>query len=194
MSLNLGCDFTPHIRWMASTASWKISTENGADPVEWQHAIFDLAGIQTGWGMFNEGEAPEWVMDPSLTQKAPVPLDGRDWKRGFKLNLFSVSKFGGAREFATTATGACKGIAALYNAFEGEASSHPGKVPVVAFEGATPAKIGKGNTNIPKLRIVRWANRPAELPASKAKRTDCQAPLATENADGKLNDDLNIIL
>ena len=114
MSLNLGCDFRPHIRWMASTASWKISTENGADPVEWQHTIFDLAGIQTGWGMFSEG--------------------------------------------------------------------------------ATPAKIGKGNTNIPKLRIVRWANRPAELPASKAKRTDCQASPATENADGKLNDDLNIIL
>ena len=56
MSLNLGCDFTPHIRWMASTASWKILTENGADPVEWQRAIFDLAGIQTGWGRFSEGE------------------------------------------------------------------------------------------------------------------------------------------
>ena len=109
MTLNLNNgDFTPHIRWMASTSSWKISTDDGHQPVTWKQAIFDLGNIQTGWGIFNKGEAPEWIMDSSLTQKAPRPQDGREWKRGFKLSLFSESAFGGVREFATTATGACR--------------------------------------------------------------------------------------
>ncbi len=200
LNLNSG-EFTPHIRWMASTSSWKISTENGAENVTWQHAMFDLAGIQTGWGIFAEGEAPEWVMDPSLAQKAEKPQDGREWKRGFKLNIYSQSAFGGVREFATTATGAGIGIQQLYEQFELHAAKYPGKVPVVEFCGATPTKIGKGNTNVPAFKIVRWDDRPVDLPATPAtapasprpQYQDYQAPLgnkATANLDP--NDSINL--
>ena len=201
MTLNLNNgDFTPHIRWMASTSSWKLSGEDGPQPVTWQHAIFDLAGIQTGWGMFTEGEAPEWIMDPSLKERAPRPEDGREWKRGFKLNVYSESAFGGVREFATTATGAGMGISQLYEAFEKDAPQHPGKVPVVEYSGSTPTKIGKGNTNIPLFKIVEWRDRPSDLPAvatvvqTLAQINDHQAPLGNEHTVGDMNDPILINL
>ena len=104
MGLNLSNgSFTPHIRFMAQSATWQKSTNDGKEIVEWKHAIFDLAGIKTGWGIFAEGQAPEWVFDPTLAQNAPKPQDGREWKRGFKLNVYSESAFDGVREFAMSA-------------------------------------------------------------------------------------------
>ena len=110
LNLNNG-DFTPHIRYMASTSSWTLSTDDGQQPFTFTKAIVNLATIETGWGYFSEGVAPEWVMDPSLETKAPRP-DGQDWKRGFRVNVYSEQMFGDEpnREFATTATGAVKGI------------------------------------------------------------------------------------
>ena len=166
MPLHLQNDFTPHIRWMAQKSEWRKSTPDGPEPVTWDHAIFDLVNIETGWAIFAEGAPPEWVMDPSLQTKAPKPKDGRPWRRGFKVMLCSDSALDGAREFATTAVGAVKGITALYEQYEREAPKHPNKVPVVKYAGSTPARIGKGNTNIPNFEIVDWTDRPAGLSGS----------------------------
>ncbi len=182
MPLNLNNDFTPHIRWMAQTSSWRMSGSDGHEPVTWEHAIFDLANIQTGWGIFAEGQAPEWVMDPSLAKQAQKPHDGREWRRGFKLSLFSDSAFGGVREFATTAVGAVRGILQLYEQYEAEAGQHFNQVPVVQYVGSTPTRIGKGNTNVPNFKIVKWMDRPDALPFNdglpeKTVHGDHQAPL-----------------
>jgi hypothetical protein len=177
---------------MAQSATWQKSTDDDKEIVEWKHAIFDLAGIKTGWGIFAEGQAPEWVFDPTLTQKAPKPQDGREWKRGFKLNVYSESAFDGVREFATTATGAGMGIQALYEQYEKERGAfNYSKVPVVQYDGHTPTKVGKGNTQVPKLRIVEWRDRPAALKvedtvvesAAKPAFTDHQAPLEKPDDD-----------
>jgi hypothetical protein len=183
MPLHLQNDFTPHIRWLAQTSTWKLSTPDGPEPITWEHAIFDLANIQTGWAIFAEGQAPEWVMDPSLEKQAPKPQDGREWRRGFKVSVFSESVFGGVREFATTAVGAVRGILELYGKFEAEVGQHFNQVPVVQYTGATSARIGKGNTNIPNFTIVKWTDRPDALPfkddlPEKPAYTDHQAPLA----------------
>ncbi len=183
MPLNLHTDFTPHIRWMAQTSSWRMSGSDGQEPVTWEHALFDLANIQTGWGIFAEGQAPEWAMDPSLAKQAPKPQDGREWRRGFKVSVFSDSAFGGVREFATTAVGAVRGIGQLYEQYEAESGQHFNQVPVVQYVGATPARIGKGNTNIPNFKIVKWTDRPDALPfkddlPEKTTYQDHQAPLA----------------
>lgn len=187
MTLNLSNgDFVPHIRWMAQTASWQKSTEDGREDIELKHAVFDLANIQTGWGIFAEGQAPEWIFDPTLAKKAPRPPDGREWKRGFKLNVYSKSALDGVREFATTATGACMGILALYEQYEAQREAYGfSNVPVVQFDGATRKRVGKGNTAIPNFQIIKWIDRPAELPleaeadhgAAKLPYTDHQAPL-----------------
>ena len=164
MRLNLKDNFADHIRWMAQTSTWRKSTENGPEEVVWQHAIFDLPQIETGWAVFAEGQAPEWVMDPSLDEPVPKPQDGRDWRRGFQVDVFSDSALDGVREFATTATGARMGIGVLYDEYEAEAKAHPNMVPVVEYTGSTAERIGKGNTNIPNLRIVDWVDRSIALP------------------------------
>jgi len=175
-----GGDFTAHVRYMASTSSWKMSME-GADnpPVEFafdQPAIFDLEQIKTGWGVFEMGVAPEWVMDASLSDPAPKPTDGREWKRGFQFNIFSKNMFGEepTREFATTGVGACMGVQALYSEFEKELPANHGKVPVVKFDGSVSSTAGRGSTTIPTLVIVKWVDRPADLPIE----TDAPAPAA----------------
>ncbi len=183
MPLNLYNDFTPHIRWMAQTSTWRMSGSDGHEPVTWEHAIFDLANIQTGWGIFAEGQAPEWAMDPSLEKQAQKPQDGREWRRGFKLSVFSDSAFGGVREFATTAVGAVRGILQLYEQYEAEAGQHFNQVPVVQYINSTPTRIGKGNTNVPNFKIVEWRDRPPALPFNdglpeKPAYQDHQAPLA----------------
>lgn len=191
LNLQSGGDFTPHIRFMASTCSWKKSAEGGAVDFDFTQAIFDLEQIETGWCAIAEGEAPQWIMDEDLTTPAPKPNTALEWKRGFKVNVFSPKMFGDAeavREFGTNATGACMGIQELYAAFETEAPKNQGKVPVVKFNGGTPTKVGKGNTNVPKLEIVKWVDRPDALPlkAEPPLSTPApaqEAPAATNNEE-----------
>jgi hypothetical protein len=179
MPLNLqnGGNAVPHIRWLASTSSWSHSSEDGMKPFQLTQAIFDLASIRTGWGRFSENEPPQWVWDRSLTEPAPRPADG-EWKRGFRVMVLLPKEFGEERlrEFATTGTGAVMGIDALYTECEKHAADHQGQVPVVAFSGATPTRIGKGNTNIPKLDIAGWVDRPAGLEAAGQHEDAVPAP------------------
>jgi len=165
LNLNNSNSFIPHIRWMASLSSWSISSLDGQQPVEWTECLFDLANIKTGWGLFGDGLAPEWIWDVSIQQSAPNPNDGREWKRGFSVNMFSPQQFGGdgIREFATTGVGATMGIGDLYSQYETGLQAN--KIPVVQYGGAEPLRIGKGNTNKPILRITRWVDRPAALDA-----------------------------
>ncbi len=181
LNLNNG-GFTPHIRYMAGTSSWMISTENGTQTITMPRCVYDLANIQTGWGYFAENSAPEWIWDQTLEFSAPRPQDGKDWKRGFGLNILLPQEFGPERlrEFATTGIGAVEGIKELYAQYEQQAPSYPGKVPVVEYRGARPEVFGKGRTNIPTLVIVDWIDRPAALDEDDAKAPAQNAPAHTQ--------------
>lgn len=190
MSLNLSNgtgQYTHHIRYMASTSSWSMSAtgegQKGQIPFQFTQAIIDLENIQTGWCLIAEAQAPEWVMDAGLTQPAAKPTDVRDWKRGFKVSVFSKSLFGDEpiREYGTSGTGSVKSLEALYAQYEAEASKNVGMVPVVEYKGSVPLKVGKGNTTVPTLTIVKWVPRPAELNgnAVEAKPAVQPAPVAS---------------
>ena len=78
------------------------------------------------------------------------------------------------------------GILALYEQYEAQREAYGfSNVPVVQFDGATRKRVGKGNTAIPNFQIIKWIDRPAELPleaeadhgAAKLPYTDHQAPL-----------------
>jgi len=168
---------------MASTGSWRKTTEDGMEDYDMTQAVFDLDNIETGWGLIQEAEAPQWVMDVD-GKSAPKP--GDEWKRGFKVPVFSPKLFGDEpiRDFATTGTGAVMGIQELYTQYEAELKANAGKVPVVAFEGGTPTKVGKGNTNVPKLKIVKWVDRPSDLA-----NDNTAAPVEAESAGQTVDDD-----
>lgn len=150
---------TGYIRYMASTSSWQMRGEN----LIFNQAVFDLERIQTGWCYIAEGTAPEWVLDKSIQERAPQP-EGDGWKRGFKVNVYSKAMFGDdepVKEWATNSKGATLGMQDLYAEYERTRDGD--KLPVVAFNGATPLKIGKGNTTVPNFKIVKYVDRPSEL-------------------------------
>ncbi|MGE3769497.1 MAG: hypothetical protein AB7G06_00905 [Bdellovibrionales bacterium] len=173
MPLNLynGGAAVPHIRYMAGTSSWALSTEQGTKSFKLPRCVFDLANIRTGWGIFAENSPPEWVWDPNLQTPAVKPQDGREWKRGFGFNILLPQEFGPdrLREFATTATGASEGLKKLYALYEEQLPNHRGQVPVVEFIDATNIQIGKGRTNVPNFVIVDWIDRPAALDDGESK-------------------------
>ncbi len=177
LNLNNG-GYTPHIRYMAATSTWSISSENGMQTITMPPSLYDLANIQTGWGFFAENAPPEWVWDQSLESMASKPNDGKDWKRGFGLNLLLPQEYGPERlrEFATTGVGAVEGIKELYAQYEQQSAVYPGKVPVVEYRGSRPEVFGKGRTNIPTLVIVDWIDRPAALDEE-----DGKAPAPQQN-------------
>jgi hypothetical protein len=176
MGLNLGGMNAPHIRYEAQTASWKLSGEGGLQGFQFTQAVFDLHAIRTGWLRIDMGMAPQWVFDPSISNIAPMP-QGEGWKRGFCVNLFSPSIFGGngVREWQSNAVGATQGIAALYDAF---LSSVPDdrQSPVVEFTGAEHKKFGKGTTSIPNFKIVKFIPTPDGLLEARP------LPVANDNA------------
>jgi hypothetical protein len=153
--------YTPYVRYAPSTASWQ--TADGV--VTFTKAAFDFGSIRTGYAVFAKGEAPEWVLDPSLDVRVDKPDDGRDWKRGFQVNIMSKEMFGedqSVREWSTTSVGATMAIQELYGKWEAS-SDVAGKAAVVAYNGATPTKIGRGNTNIPNFELVKLIDRPSEF-------------------------------
>ena len=160
-SPNGGGNYVPYIRYMASTSSW--NTSDGS-PFTFSKAAFDLSNIKTGWCLLAEGQAPEWVMDETIEKTADRP-EGEGWKRGFKVHIMSTQMFGDdepVREWGTNATGAVMGIQKLWS--DWQAQGEPAdKVAVVEFAGAVPTKVGKGNTNVPTLNIVKLIDRPSEL-------------------------------
>lgn len=161
MSLDFlnGGNSSGYIRYLASTSSWQIRGE----AFNFTQAVFDLPNIRTGWCLIETGQAPEWVMDASLQQRAQRP-EGKRWKRGFKVDVYSKTMFGEdepVKEWATNSTGATMGIQQLYA--DWETSKEEGKLPVVEFAGATPTKVGKGNTTVPNFKIVKYVDIPSEL-------------------------------
>ena len=154
-----GGDYLPYIRYKASTASWE--TSDGV--FQFKKAAFDLGLIKTGWCLLAEGQAPEWVMDETIDKRADKP-EGEGWKRGFKVNLFSKEMFGDEplREWGTNSTGATMAIQQLYSDWEAM-NPKDGQVAVVEYAGATPTKVGRGNTNVPTLNIVKLIDRPDEM-------------------------------
>lgn len=174
-----------YIRYMASTASWS----DQGDTLDFKAAIFDLANIKTGWCHIDVGVAPEWMMDASLEQPAARP-EGDGWKRGFKVDVYSKAMFGDdspVREWGTNSTGAQLGIQALYAAWE---ASNPaaGTSPVVEFKGGVPTKIGKGNTNVPTLNILKFIETPSELGGGSAP-TPVAAPVAAPVSNDAIDDE-----
>ena len=61
-------------------------------------AVFDMAGMETGWSRYN-GRYKEFRADPNVEEKSAKPeiTDGdaeNKWKRGFRVAVYSGEAFG----------------------------------------------------------------------------------------------------
>ena len=167
MPLNIGGSgiAKPYVKYNAKADKWFVRAPDGGDQeVPRPTFLLDLKNIRTGWLRFREGQAPERVIDPTLDRPAPSP--GQDFKRGFVVMAFSQKFFGGAVEFASASIHLSNAIRDVYAAYEEQSgkAENRGKVPVIACTGSEPMKDKYGTNYRPKLEIVKWVDRPSELP------------------------------
>lgn len=111
-----------------------------------------------------KAKAPERVIDPSLDRTAPNR--GQGFKRGFVVNCYSPKFFSGLVERASASIHTSNAVRDVYAVFEEQAGQgeNRGKVLLVACTGSEPMKDKYGTNYRPKLELVRWVDRPAELP------------------------------
>jgi hypothetical protein len=153
----------PYAKFNAKSDKWFVRGIDGADAeIQRPTFVIDLDNIATGWTRFREGQAPERVMDASLTQSAPSPGEG--FKRGFMVLTFSTKYFGGIAEFAATSVHVSNAIKDVYAEYEAQKVNHPGQVPVIACTGSEPIKDRHGTNYRPTFKVMQWVARPAELP------------------------------
>ena len=164
MPLNIGASGTikPYAKYNAKADKWFVKGDDGDREIARPTFAADLANIATGWLRFREGEAPERAIDASLERAAPSPGEG--FKRGFVLAAYSRQFFGGAVELSSASIHMGNAIREVYQAFEEDLADHPGQVPIIACSGSEPMKDKYGTNYRPKLELVKWADRPAELP------------------------------
>lgn len=167
MPLHIGGSGTikPYVKYNAKSDKWFVRGVDGEDKeIPRPTFLLDLKNICTGWFLFREGQAPNRVIDPAIDKVAQQPDPA--YKRGFVVMAYSAKFFGGAVEFASASIHLSNAIRDLYAAFEeqnGKAENR-GKVPVIACTGSDAMKDKFGTNYRPRLEIVRWADRPAELP------------------------------
>lgn len=164
MPLNIGASgsITPHVKYNAKSDKWFVRGEDGDEEIARPTFVADLTNIATGWLRFREGEAPERSIDPSLDRAAPSPGEG--FKRGFVLAVFSQNFFGGLVELSSASIHMGNAVREFYQIFEDQRGSHPGQVPVIVCTGSEPMKDKYGTNYRPKLELLKWVDRPADLP------------------------------
>jgi hypothetical protein len=79
---------------------------------------------------------------------------------------YSPKFFGGLVEMASASIHTSNAVRDVYAAFEEQAGvvENRGKVPLVACTGSEPMKDKYGTNYRPKLELIRWIDRPAEMP------------------------------
>ena len=164
MSLNIGANgnITGYVKFNAKADKWFVKGEDGDIEIARPAFVADFANIATGWLRFREGQAPERLIDPALDRAAPLPEEG--FKRGFVLAVFSQKFFGGQVELSSASIHMGNAIREVYEIFEAQRASHPDQVPVIACTGSEAMKDKYGTNYRPKLELVKWVDRPAELP------------------------------
>jgi hypothetical protein len=164
MSLNIGGTgiAKPFCKYNAKADKWFVRGADGDQEIQRPTFVIDLDNIATGWVLFREGQAPERVMDPSLDQPAPSPGEG--FKRGFVVATFSPKFFGGVAEFASASIHLANAIKDIYSQYEAMKASNAGMLPVIACTGSEAMKDRFGVNYRPTFQIVKWVERPKQLP------------------------------
>ena len=154
-------NFEHYVNYKPGKGTWEMSTDNKNVPFDFTKVVFDLNTMEMGWQLWPSGGSPVWQMD--VSPDTPLPKPDKDWKRGFKVRIFSKALFGDypVRLFANATTGGMRGMKELWQAYD--AGKQAGKLPVVEFTGTTETKTDKGESHIPKFNIVKWVDAPQEL-------------------------------
>jgi hypothetical protein len=129
-------------------------------------AVMDLENVESGYGLFAPGAAP----DLRVTHwSKPAPANpGKPFKPAARVVMKLSKECGGdIREMSGNAQTYMQGIEKLHNDWLAQSKDNPGKLPVVVLRdtiGVTTGESGMKKTNfIPDFEIVGWVKRPDDL-------------------------------
>jgi hypothetical protein len=154
-------EFSPYLKYNSKSNQWSWRGEEGEVHLDSPVFAMDLANVQTAWLRFDEGTAPDRLID-GAGGRAPRPSDRH--KRGFVVRVFSRQSFSGAGEFSSNAIGVCNSVRELHQAYRAQAAEHQGQVPIVHVVGTSTFKGKFGSNYAPTLAIKTWGQRPDAMP------------------------------
>jgi hypothetical protein len=129
----------------------------------------DLAAIEVGWVHYTP-TGPDYRM-VRMGQPLP-PQPSKDHRQAFRVKVHAPKLLGGTREFVSAAKAVINAMDSLHTAWEQAPERAAGQVPVVQLTGTTPVttKGPQGSTTnyAPRFDIIKWTDRPGDLPAEAA--------------------------
>jgi hypothetical protein len=161
-----------YIRFKPSVNAWYVDGEE----FDLKGMSLDPTSLKTGWGLIQEGEAPQWVWDDTVGVKGPRP-DG-EYKRGFSVMVHL--KDIGPREWSSNGAGVNKGLSNIWKAIHDGLKDNRGKIAGLKYSGSTADTSGKGATRIPNFELVQWndlPNQPVDTPPAPDKAQEDDEPL-----------------
>ena len=160
-------------------------------------AVFDFETVLTGWMLFTPGAAPSFSL-VHLNPDNQTPLPDRpsaEHKHGTKTMIKLSKACGGdrpVREISGNSIAWRESYGKLFTQYRSERHHHPDKLPVVMLTSADPVASSNGKSKTtsyhPNWQIMRWVNRPADLPLeikqpSMAAQTPLPAPMSADDFD-----------
>ena len=170
-------DGLPYIQWGSDAVQWSKKDIDGKADFQFTNAIFDIENLLVGWIKIDVGVydsvLEDWKKTPiqrpeekkTITLKDGGTKEVYAYNKGFGVKVLFPKDFGSERlfSFSTSQKGSLESMSRLLNQYQEQAAQNQGKCPVVTFSGHEHQKMGKGSTNIPKLSITSWVDRPAEF-------------------------------
>jgi hypothetical protein len=156
--LNLGTGSGNYARYQPSTDQWFINKTEFA----LKQFYLDHGSVKTGWGLINEGMAPDWQWDTLLG--VPLAQPTKEHRRGFSARVW-IPGYGWV-DWATNSTGSNMGFDSVFELVWGHKDSHPGEFAEIQYTGSQPIRVGKGNTRKPLFQVSGWvpqASIPSEV-------------------------------
>jgi hypothetical protein len=175
LNLNITGDFLPIVKIDARTGRIvRVDRDEGGeqrlvDMTDVFEGVFDLAHAEAGWAYFEDGQAPDFLMEPI---GKPLPQrPSKDHRQGVRLRLILSTKAAGGtervREVTTTAKCVMRGLEALYNVWLAGRERNTGMTVLVRLAGVKPVFLKsrgqKSTIYEPTFEVVRWVKIPAEF-------------------------------
>lgn len=171
-----GADIVPHIRYDARAGRMFRADRTADAGGQWTtdlvditqpppSFIMDLAAIEVGWVHYAP-TGPDFRM-VRIGQPLP-PQPTKEHRQAFRVKVHAPKLLGGTREFVSAAKAVINAMDALHVAFEAAPERASGMVPVVQMTGTAPVTTkgpsGTSTNYAPRFEIIKWVERPGDLP------------------------------
>lgn len=164
-------DFLPYLGFNAKADKWFVNVNKEKVQLKGNISfVADFKNLKTGWFLFQDGMAPNVLMDTSLTEKAAQP--SAKHKRGVKIAVLMKGDHPGVYEFSTVAGNVLKPLSELHDLYLEEIKKNPDNLPVVKVGDSVEVKSsfknadgsnGTATNYMPKFTIEKFVARPKDF-------------------------------